>query len=158
MSVTIRDMESPTPLVRILALTDLLGSSPLNAQQQCWIDQLKKAGLELEDQIQEVIPPKPPGKSVVVLDAVLKDLVPRYLQDNLADAGSMEQALQLEDFETIETIGHRMSEVAQSYGFSEISEIGELLEIAAERADPVAVRQQLEALWSYLEKVEIRYE
>ncbi len=62
------------------------------------------------------------------------------------DVATLRAAVECGDFETISRLGHNMSGNGVSYGFPEISEIGERLEAAAVTGNAIAVREQLTSL------------
>jgi HPt (histidine-containing phosphotransfer) domain-containing protein len=76
----------------------------------------------------------------------LANRVPVYLGEREADVNAIERALGVDDFQSIQKIGHNMKGSGSSYGFSRITEIGDRLESAAKegnRAEIVAVLRDL---------------
>jgi len=65
------------------------------------------------------------------------------------------QAVDALDFESIQTIGHRMKGSAESFGFDQAGEIGKTLEFAAKENDIHAMKQALVLLADYLDRIEI---
>ena len=83
------------------------------------------------------------------------DLIPEFLQNRRQDVIAMLDALDRDDFETVESLGHGMKGAGGSYGFEAITDIGAALEQAAEGTDSDASRKWLDELSRYLDRVEI---
>jgi HPt (histidine-containing phosphotransfer) domain-containing protein len=77
-------------------------------------------------------------------------LLPRFLEHRRADVATIRAALATGDFETIRRLGHNMAGNGLSYGFPEMSAMGERLEVEAVARNAVAVREQLAALETFL--------
>jgi len=83
------------------------------------------------------------------------DMIPGFLQNRRQDVIAMLDALDRDDFETVESLGHGMRGAGGSFGFDAITDIGAALEQAAESADTDASRKWVGELSSYLDRVEI---
>ena len=97
-------------------------------------------------------------KITVYIDADLEDLIPGFLENRHSDIQAINQALQEENYESVQVIGHGMKGAGGGYGFEEISEIGDKLEQAAKNEEKRTIRILADELAAYLEKVEIKYE
>jgi HPt (histidine-containing phosphotransfer) domain-containing protein len=97
------------------------------------------------------------GKILVYIDPDLEDIVPGFLENRRKDAGTLETALQENDFTTVRLLGHRMKGDGGGYGFSAISTIGETLEQAAIREDRLAIKRQIAVLAEFLSQVDVVY-
>ena len=97
-------------------------------------------------------------KITVYIDADLEDLIPGFLENRQSDIQAINQALQEENYESVQVIGHGMKGAGGGYGFEEISEIGDMLEQAAKNEENRTIRILADELAAYLEKVEIKYE
>jgi HPt (histidine-containing phosphotransfer) domain-containing protein len=73
-------------------------------------------------------------------------LLPRFLEHRRRDVVTIRTALEQADFETIGRLGHNMAGNGVSYGFPEVSAIGERLEAEAAARNEMAVREQLASL------------
>ena len=93
------------------------------------------------------------GRIVVQIDPEIEEIVPIFLQNRLDDVGSINEALQQGDFETIRILGHSMKGAGGGYGFDSITEVGQYLEQAAKEKNFKMVRKQVEYLAAYLERV-----
>jgi len=97
-------------------------------------------------------------KIVVQIDQDLEDLIPGYLENRRENVKSIVKAISEGDFETIEILGHSMKGSGGGYGFKMISEIGGIMETAAEEKNKDEIINQNEKLSSYLDRVEVVYE
>jgi PAS domain S-box-containing protein len=78
-----------------------------------------------------------------------------FLQNSRQNVIAMLDALDRDDFMTVEFLGHGMRGAGGMYGFQAITDIGAALEQAAESADIDASRKWVGELSSYLDRVEI---
>lgn len=78
-------------------------------------------------------------------------LLPRFIGRRERDVGAILEALERRDFRSIETLGHNLRGNGISYGFPEISTIGEALEEAAKARRADRVLGQLTALKRWIE-------
>jgi HPt (histidine-containing phosphotransfer) domain-containing protein len=93
----------------------------------------------------------------VEVDGVLEPIVPDFLNNRKNDCDMIHQLLSKDAFDEIRFIGHRMKGVGGSYGFDDISEIGEIVEDASLMADHEAIRTAIDRLSDYLERVSVVY-
>lgn len=99
------------------------------------------------------------GKQITVRTAVqLRKLIPGYLESRRKDVASLTEALKKGDYETIETMGHRMRGSGGGFGFQTITNIGESLEKSAKNGDSEHISQYICDLQDYLERVVVIYE
>jgi HPt (histidine-containing phosphotransfer) domain-containing protein len=99
-----------------------------------------------------------PEKNIVRVDRELQDLIPGYLENRQHDIAAITQALEIEDFALIQSLGHSMKGSGGGYGFDAITGIGLLIEEAAKARDRAKVQTQVAALEEYLASLEIIYE
>ncbi len=97
-------------------------------------------------------------KIIVYVDSELEDIVPGFLENRKKDITSIIEALTNNNYETIRIIGHSMKGSGGGYGFDPISDIGKFLEMEAKNSNAEKIREQVEALSSYLERIEVVYE
>jgi HPt (histidine-containing phosphotransfer) domain-containing protein len=97
-------------------------------------------------------------KIIVHTYAEIKNLLPDYLADINTNIDLIMAALERRDFPTIESLGHKMSGSGGSYGFDRISDIGALMESAAQTRDKREIQKLVSDLRYYLEHVEVIYE
>ncbi len=88
----------------------------------------------------------------------LEDLIPVFMKNRLNEVDSLKAAVAAGDFEQLRQLGHRMKGVGNSYGFAQVSVIGERVEDAARAADKAALQQCVEEYAAYLSKVTVVYE
>lgn len=101
--------------------------------------------------------PNPGEKIIVQVDTDLKDLVPGFLQNRQKDVRSLLVAVERNDYETIEVLGHTMKGDGGGYGFHAITDIGGCLEKAATDKNLPEIRKWVGQLSVYLERVEVVY-
>ncbi len=82
------------------------------------------------------------------------DLIPVFLQNCRRNVIAMQDALDRGDHETVAMLGHGMKGAGGSYGFQTITDIGAVLEQAAESADIDVSRKWVGELSRYLDRVE----
>ncbi len=95
---------------------------------------------------------------VVHVDASFEPLIPKFMTNRKKELTAMTEAVSQRDFETIRKVAHGMKGVSGSYGFHAMTIVAARVEQAAKRADEVSIRNDLAALASYLERVDITYE
>ena len=110
-----------------------------------------RSDIELERVLEPGSESAPPG--VVVIDPDIQDLVPRFLESQLARAKLVVDLTGSGDFETVRRIGHNMKGTGKGYGFEVISSFGESLERAATRSARAEVTRIAKELEEYLAEV-----
>jgi HPt (histidine-containing phosphotransfer) domain-containing protein len=99
--------------------------------------------------------PDPGGKIIVRVDPDLEDLIPGFLENRRNDIQAMQEALEQDDFETIRKLSHTMKGVGGGYGFDDITTLSREIEEAAEQRNASGVREGLNKLSGYLDRVEV---
>jgi HPt (histidine-containing phosphotransfer) domain-containing protein len=94
---------------------------------------------------------------LVEIDQELMPVVPEYLENRHLDCAEIEQLLGTGDMESIQMLGHRMKGSGGSFGFDEISVIGEELESAAQVPDVEGIKSAVVRLERYLAHVSVAY-
>ena len=89
-------------------------------------------------------------RRVEPLSPKLRALAQRYLDNRSRDLLRLQEALEVEDFQTIRTIGHNMKGSGSGYGFQQLTSIGKRLESAADEQAYAEISVQISALASYL--------
>lgn len=95
------------------------------------------------------------GGIILKIDEDLFELIPGYLQNLDQDMVMMREGLAIGDFDSIRDRGHSMKGSGGGYGFDEITEIGALLEKAAQQKDGDVVGGLLSRLADYLANIEV---
>jgi histidine phosphotransfer protein HptB len=107
-----------------------------------------------------VIPPSSPESEnpiTVEISRELEDIVPIFLANRQKDLQTLRDALGVEDFRTLQTLGHRMKGDGGGYGFDQISAIGSRLEIAAKQQDQSTIETLIVQLEDFLRRVTVIY-
>jgi hypothetical protein len=93
----------------------------------------------------------------IEIDQELVSVVPGFLETRCLDCVLIERLLDEGDLAEIQSLGHRMKGSGGSYGFDEISEIGEVLECAALVPDVDEIKAAVVRLRRYLSRVTVTY-
>lgn len=93
----------------------------------------------------------------IEIDQDLMPVIPEYLEGRRRDCAEIERLLVSGGMENIKTLAHRMKGSGGSFGFDEISGIGEALELAAQASDTEGVRAAVVRLETYLARVSVVY-
>jgi len=93
---------------------------------------------------------------ILRMDNDLKEIIPTYLESRQQDVIRLSKMLAQENFESLQTLGHRMKGTGAAYGFNTITDIGRDLEIAAKHMDRKTIGTCIAMLASYLKRIEIR--
>lgn len=98
------------------------------------------------------------GERILVeIDQELIPVVPEYLEGRRRDCAEIKRLLASGILEYIQVLGHRMKGSGGSFGFDEISEIGEALELAAQARDAEGILAAVGRLERYLARVAVVY-
>jgi len=88
-------------------------------------------------------------------DPIMAHKIPWYLEKLHEYLIAIQDALGQRDFETIQTIGHRMKGSGVSFGFDAVSDIGRTLEASAKEENAERIREQTLKFSDYLARVEV---
>jgi CheY-like chemotaxis protein len=94
-----------------------------------------------------------PDAEVLLDDPDTAPLVPVFLQNRRADVRAMRSLVERGEFSEVESLGHKIKGTGRSYGFDEISRIGEDIELAAHQQDATALDGLLQHFDDYLAHV-----
>ena len=97
------------------------------------------------------------NRLTVEIDSEVQSIVPEFLENRKKDCLLISSLLEIDSFSEIRTLAHRMKGSGGSYGFDDISEIGEIMEEAALNEDRETVSIQILLLTRYLERVKVVY-
>lgn len=94
---------------------------------------------------------------LVEVESELEPLVPEFLDNRKKDCARIKTLLAADSFSEIRTLGHRMKGAGGSYGFDEISQLGEIMEEAAVAEDRETILHAIRQLAAYLDTVDVIY-
>ncbi len=97
------------------------------------------------------------AKLEVVVDEELAAIAPKFLNNVRQNSPVISAALARADFDSIRSLGHNMKGTGTSFGFPQISEIGDELERAAKQEDADSVRNATAKLVHFLDSVDVQY-
>ncbi|MBX3302632.1 MAG: Hpt domain-containing protein [Nitrospira sp.] len=101
--------------------------------------------------------PEANDRVTVEISRDLEEIVPIFLGNRENDLRTLRDALTRHDFETIQTLGHRMKGDGGGYGFDRITEIGATMEQAAKQQDHSITEEQILRLEDFLRRVCVIY-
>lgn len=93
----------------------------------------------------------------IEIDSELSPIVPEFLEKRRGDCSLIRNYLAEGTFREIHVLGHRMKGAGGSYGFDDISEIGETIENAAAEGDQETVSSSVQRLSDYLDRIVVVY-
>lgn len=96
-------------------------------------------------------------KIIIQVDPDLEELIPGFLENRNADIVKLRSFLDDKDFINIQSIGHSTKGVGGGYGFDLMSEIGAEIESAAKESDVDKIREKINQLDDYLQRIDIEY-
>lgn len=86
------------------------------------------------------------------------DVLAKYYSRRLEDLETCRQSLASRDFETIERIGHKLKGNGVTFGFPELSKLGEELETSAQQSDWGHIQNQLKAFEGWIHENSRQFE
>ncbi len=98
-----------------------------------------------------------PERILVRVDARLRPVILKYLDNRRADVQNIRTALDRSDFETIREMGHKMSGTGGGYGFPRITEIGQSIELAAKNGNAAEILTLATELSRFVERLTVVY-
>lgn len=98
-----------------------------------------------------------PDTITVEVESEVQPIVPEFLENRKKDCLLIGRLLEVNSFSDIRTLGHRMKGAGGSYGFDEISVLGEVIENAALARDKTTISSAVVRLSHYLERVVVVY-
>jgi HPt (histidine-containing phosphotransfer) domain-containing protein len=98
-----------------------------------------------------------PDTITVEVNSEVQSIVPEFLENRKKDCLLIDSLLDGNSFFEIRSLGHRMKGAGGSFGFDDISEIGEVIELAALAADKETISSSVLQLSNYLERVTVVY-
>jgi HPt (histidine-containing phosphotransfer) domain-containing protein len=75
-----------------------------------------------------------------------------YLNRRISEIQELKQALNIDDFEVAIRIGHKLKGNGETFGYPEISAIGNILELAAVTKDKNKINEAIEKLAQIVEE------
>ena len=97
-------------------------------------------------------------KIVIQADPDTQDLVPGYLEKRQQDVAVLKDAMNKQNYESIQGLGHRMKGTGEAYGFLGITQAGAEIEGGAKSKNNALIEKGIENLADYLERVEVVYD
>lgn len=94
---------------------------------------------------------------VLQVSGEFESLMPEFLEHRRQELAQLKAALDRLDFETIQDIGHGLKGAGGTYGLDAISAYGQALETAAMRGSVSGIREELDTLRRFLDRLQLVY-
>lgn len=92
----------------------------------------------------------------VKIDPDLAEIIPDYLRVKKDEASELLNILEKKDFSGLQRFGHSLKGSGGGYGFDRLTDIGADIEVHAKTKDSQSLREKIEELKDYLERVRIK--
>lgn len=96
-------------------------------------------------------------KIKVQIDVDLEDLIPNFLENRKVDVEKLKEAMSTNDFDVLRSIGHSVKGVGGGYGFDLMSEYGAAIETAAKDNNMDIIKEKIEQLDDYINRIDIEF-
>ncbi len=97
-------------------------------------------------------------KIIVNVDIDLEDLIPGFLHNRSKELESLHDALERQDFQSIQFVGHSLKGVGGGYGFDGMSDLGAKIENSAKAQELAELKDIIKQYENYLERIEVVFE
>jgi CheY-like chemotaxis protein len=147
------EIENILPKTPIIALTGSTfqeeGSTCLDAG---FDDFFEKSTIQetLASIIQKHVPTTHVQPDKIHLDKSILPLIPEYLENRKEDVQRIRYALEKQNFDTIEDLGHKMKGSGKCFGFEKISMLGHRIEMFAKQKNAGEIAESVEQMQDYL--------
>lgn len=145
--------ENILPRTPIVALTGSTfqeeGTTCLDAGFDDFVEK-SSIGDTLSKIIQKHVKTAKPGTEIEHLDEAILPLIPEYLENRKKDVIKIREALENQEFNEIEDLGHKMKGSGKCYGFEKISMLGHQIEISAKQKNIHRIEHVAAKIQDYL--------
>ena len=86
----------------------------------------------------------------------LAELLPGFLRRRVEDVRVLREAMAASDFPRMAEVAHKIRGNGATFGFPELTEIAERLELAAKKGEDLHARRELEKLAKQIEEIAAR--
>ncbi len=97
------------------------------------------------------------SKFKVKIDPDLQEILPGYIEKRKKELTVLDNALIALDFETLQTLGHRLKGSGGGYGLADLGTYGAELEAAAKAKNVSKISEIIKNISEYLSKLEIEF-
>jgi HPt (histidine-containing phosphotransfer) domain-containing protein len=94
-------------------------------------------------------------RAIAVTDPFARRLMVQYLERRGRDSELLSAALADSDFDTIESIGHKLFGSGSAYGLDEVTRLGGELERAAQASDATSIAALISAFEAYVQQLKL---
>ena len=99
----------------------------------------------------------PQERIIVEIDKDIEEIIPDFLKHRNEEINILKTALANRNFTEIQSIGHKVSGNAGSYGFDQLGTYGAALEKLAIEQNKNGINEQISNFENYLTSIEIKY-
>lgn len=93
----------------------------------------------------------------VHVEAMLRDLIPNFLNGRKAELEEIKKTIQAEDYEALAQIGHRLKGTSLNYGFTKLGNIALQLELAGKYRNLKNAQEAATEIDDHLQNVSVVY-
>lgn len=97
-------------------------------------------------------------KHEIIIDKDLEEIIPSFLANRQKDIAEIETALDANNYKEVESIGHKLSGSAGSYGFNELGKIGKEIEEACKHKNYTLVKSLYAKYKEHMDNLVITFE
>jgi len=145
--------ENILPKTPIIALTGSTfqeeGTTCLDAGFDDFVEK-SSIGDTLTKIIQKHVQTAKPETETVHLDEAILPLIPEYIENRKKDVIKIREALEKQEFNKIEDLGHKMKGSGKCYGFEKISMLGHQIEMSARQKNSPEIERSADRIQDYL--------
>jgi HPt (histidine-containing phosphotransfer) domain-containing protein len=94
----------------------------------------------------------------VAVEKDIADLIPRYMRNRRKDLTALREGFVTDNFDQLRRLGHRLQGCGGSFGFWEITALGEEIAKSAVAEDRSRIAALIDSYREYLARVEVVYE
>lgn len=99
----------------------------------------------------------PKSKHTVEVAETLRKLIPKFLKYQEENISLIQKSLEISNYHEIARIGHIIKGASGSYGFSELTKMGNEIELAAKSQKLDLIKNLVEEYQDYLKNIKIIY-
>jgi CheY-like chemotaxis protein len=93
---------------------------------------------------------------LIHLDKSILPLIPEYLENRKEDVQRIRYALDTQNFDAIEDLGHKMKGSGKCFGFEKISMLGHRIEMFAKQKNAGEIEESVEQMQDYLSNLQYK--
>lgn len=96
-------------------------------------------------------------KEIIYIDSDFEGLIPMFLLNQTDSLNSMGKAIQSQDEELVQFLGHKIKGAAENYGFYKLGKLAVDMEVAGKEMDWSKLSYLMEIVKDYMDSIHIEY-